>query len=273
MFAPRAREARSDESCDSASSRRRVSRALAIGLFQQLGGLDHDDPKRGPIRDQLIELHMPLGKFLARRFANRGQPIDDLEQVAMIGLIKAVDRFDVARGYEFSTFASPTIVGEVKRYFRDKGWAVRVPRRLQELKLALSKATGELSHSLGRAPTVAELAAHLDVTEEVVLESLESAQAYATLSLDTPDESDDDASDPSRFAAMVDAGFESVEQREALRPLLKKLPARERRILLLRFFGEMKQSQIADEIGISQMHVSRLLARTLVTLREGMLAE
>jgi RNA polymerase sigma-B factor len=250
-----------------------MQRTLARELFQQFAELTPEDPEYGPTRNRLIELHVPLGKFLARRFVNRGQAADDLEQVAMIGLIKAVDRFDPSRGYEFSTYATPTIVGEVKRYFRDKGWAIRAPRRLQELKLALTKATAELSHRHGRAPTIAELAAHLDVTEEDVLETLESANAYATLSLDTPDQSDEEAVDLSRFAAMADAGFERVEEREALKPLLDKLPAREKSILLMRFFGDMKQRQIAEEIGISQMHVSRLLARTLATLREGMLAE
>jgi RNA polymerase sigma-B factor len=251
---------------------RRIQRAHATDLFQRLGELATDDPDRGPIRDQLVELHAPLARFLARRFSNRGQPVEDLEQVAIIGLLNAVDRFDPSRGYEFATFATPTIVGELKRHFRDKSWTIRVPRRLQERRLALTAATAELSHHFGRSPTIAELAAHLDVTDEEVLDALESANAYAPLSLDTPGQSDDDGPDLSRFLARADAGFESVEYRQTLKPLLDKLAAREKKILMLRFFGEMTQRQIADELGISQMHVCRLLARTLATLREGMLA-
>jgi len=225
------------------------------------------------VRDRLVEMHLPLVEHLARRFRNRGEPLDDLVQVATIGLIKSVDRFDPERGVEFSTYATPTIVGEIKRHFRDKGWAVRVPRRLQELRLSLSTATGELSQRLGRAPTVHELAGHLKLTDEEVLEGLESANAYSTLSLDVPDQGDDDAPAVADALGSDDEALEGVEYREALRPLLAELPAREKKIVLLRFFGNMTQSQIADEIGISQMHVSRLLARTLAQLREGLLTE
>ena len=152
-----------------------------------------DDAERQRIRDELVELHLPLVEYLARRFRNRGEWLDDLTQVATIGLIKSIDRFDLERGVEFSTYATPTIVGEIKRHFRDKGWAVRVPRRLQELKLSLTKAISELAQREGRAPTVAELAAHLQMTEEEVLEGLESANAYSTVSLDAPDSGDEDA--------------------------------------------------------------------------------
>ena len=200
-------------------------------------------------------------EYLARRFRNRGEWLDDLTQVATIGLIKSIDRFDLERGVEFSTYATPTIVGEIKRHFRDKGWAVRVPRRLQELKLALAKAIGELAQNLGRAPTVAELAGHLQMSEEEVLEGLESANAYSTVSLDAPDSGDDDAPAVAESLGMVDEALEGVEYRESLKPLLEQLPPREKRILLLRFFGNMTQSQIATELGISQMHVSRLLAQ------------
>ncbi|MCW2668579.1 MAG: polymerase, sigma 28 subunit, Sig subfamily, partial [Frankiales bacterium] len=165
------------------------------------------------------------------------------------------------------------IVGEIKRHFRDKGWAIRVPRRLQELKLALTKATGELSQKNGRAPTVHELAEHLGLSEEEVLEGLESANAYSAVSLDAPDGGDDDSPAVADSLGMVDEALEGVEYRESLKPLLEKLPAREKKILMLRFFGGMTQSQIAGELGISQMHVSRLLARTLAQLREGLLAE
>jgi len=242
-------------------------------LLLALSKLPPDDPARQPLRDALVEGHLPLVEYLARRFAGRGEPLDDLVQVATIGLIKAIDRFDPERGVEFSTYATPTIAGEIKRHFRDKGWAVRVPRRLQELKLALTRATSDLTQELNRAPTVAELAKHLKLSEEEILEGLESAHAYSTVSLDAPDSDDDDGPAVSDSLGMVDDALEGVEYRESLKPLLEALPPREKRILVLRFFGGMTQSQIAAELGISQMHVSRLLARTLAKLREGLLAE
>jgi RNA polymerase sigma-B factor len=248
-------------------------RAYARNLFEQLAVLPEGDPERLRIRGELVEIHLPLVEYLARRFRNRGEWLDDLTQVATIGLIKSIDRFDLARGVEFSTYATPTIVGEIKRHFRDKGWAVRVPRRLQELKLALTKAIGELAQKEGRAPTIAELAAHLQMTEEEVLEGLESANAYSTVSLDAPDSGDDDAPAVAESLGMLDEALEGVEYRESLKPLLERLQPREKRILLLRFFGNMTQSQIATELGISQMHVSRLLARTLTQLREGLTTE
>jgi RNA polymerase sigma-B factor len=248
-------------------------RAYARELFGQLAALPEDDPQRQRVRDELVEMHLALVEYLARRFRNRGEPLDDLVQVATIGLIKSVDRFDLERGVEFSTYATPTIVGEIKRHFRDKGWAIRVPRRLQELKLALAKATSDLSQKNGRAPTVAELAQHLGMSEEDILEGLESANAYSAVSLDAPDAGDDDSPAVADSLGTTDAALEGVEYRESLKPLLEKLPPREKKILLLRFFGNMTQSQIAAELGISQMHVSRLLARTLAQLREGLLAE
>jgi RNA polymerase sigma-B factor len=248
-------------------------RSRARDLFERLSGLPPDDDERLRIRSELVELHLPLVEYLARRFRNRGEWLDDLTQVATIGLIKSIDRFDLERGVEFSTYATPTIVGEIKRHFRDKGWAVRVPRRLQELKLALAKAIGELAQNLGRAPTVAELAEHRQMSEEEVLEGLESANAYSTVSLDAPDSGDDDAPAVAESLGMVDDALEGVEYRESLKPLLEQLPPREKRILLLRFFGNMTQSQIATELGISQMHVSRLLARTLTQLRDGLTSE
>ena len=230
-------------------------------------------PERNALREKLVEVHLPLVEHLARRFRNRGEPLDDLIQVATIGLIKSVDRFDPGRGVEFSTYATPTIVGEIKRHFRDKGWAVRVPRRLQELRLALTSATAELSQQHGRAPTVAELAAHLRLSEDDVLEGLESANAYSTLSLDVPEQGEQDSPLVADSLGAEDEELEGVEYRESLKPLLAKLPPREKKILLLRFFGNMTQSQIAEEIGISQMHVSRLLARTLAQLRQDLMQE
>nr|WP_257578285.1 RNA polymerase sigma factor SigF [Streptomyces sp. JJ38] len=247
-------------------------RSGARELFIQLRGLDAGSPERAELRDRLVRMHLPLVEHLARRFRNRGEPLDDLTQVATIGLIKSVDRFDPDRGVEFSTYATPTVVGEIKRHFRDKGWAVRVPRRLQELRLSLSSATAELSQQHGRAPTVHELAERLSISEEDVLEGLESANAYSTLSLDVPDTDDESPAVADTLGAEDDA-LEGVEYRESLKPLLEQLPPREKKILLLRFFGNMTQSQIAQEVGISQMHVSRLLARTLAQLRDKLLVE
>ena len=243
-------------------------RARARELFAKLA-----DASDNTVRDELVRMHLPLVEYLARRFRNRGEPLEDLVQVATIGLIKSIDRFDLERGVEFSTYATPTIVGEIKRHFRDKGWAIRVPRRLQELKLTLTKATSELSQTLGRSPTVGELATHLGLQEEEILEGLESANAYSAVSLDATDSGDDDAPAVSDSLGMIDEALEGVEYRESLKPLLDKLPPREKKILVLRFFGNMTQSQIAAELGISQMHVSRLLARTLAQLREGLLAD
>lgn len=248
-------------------------RVRARELFERLQKMQPDDPERQRVRDELVELHLPLVEYLARRFRNRGESLDDLIQVATIGLIKSIDRFDMDRGVEFSTYATPTIVGEIKRHFRDKGWAVRVPRRLQELKLSLSKAVSDLAQREGRAPTVSELAEHLGMPEEEVLEGLESANAYSTVSLDAPDSGDEDAPAVADTLGTLDDALEGVEYRESLKPLLEQLPPREKRILLLRFFGNMTQSQIAAELGISQMHVSRLLARTLTQLREGLTSE
>ncbi|WP_328978174.1 RNA polymerase sigma factor SigF [Streptomyces canus] len=247
-------------------------RSGARALFVELRALKDGSPEYAELRNRLVRMHLPLVEHLARRFRNRGEPLDDLTQVATIGLIKSVDRFDPDRGVEFSTYATPTVVGEIKRHFRDKGWAVRVPRRLQELRLALTTATAELSQQHGRSPTVHELAEKLAISEEEVLEGLESANAYSTLSLDVPD-TDDESPAVADTLGAEDEALEGVEYRESLKPLLEDLPPREKRILLLRFFGNMTQSQIAQEVGISQMHVSRLLARTLAQLREKLLVE
>jgi RNA polymerase sigma-B factor len=255
-------------------SRLSVDRERTRELFLELQGAPEGDPRRQRARDSLVEQHLPLVEHLARRFRNRGEPYDDLVQVATIGLIKSVDRFDLGRGVEFSTYATPTIVGEIKRHFRDKGWAVRVPRRLQELRLSLASATSELSQKQGRSPTVSELAAHLKISDEEVLEGLESANAYSTLSLDAGDSGSGDEPMPvSETLGVEDEALEGVEYRESLKPMLEQLPPREKKILMLRFFKNMTQSEIANEIGISQMHVSRLLARTLAQLREGLLVQ
>ncbi len=222
------------------------------------------------VRDELAQLHLPLVEYLAKRFKDRGEPLDDLIQVGSVGLLKAIDRFDLEREVEFSTYATPTIVGELKRYFRDKGWAIRVPRRLQELSLRLNKLVAQLTQDLGRAPTVPELARAAGVSEDEVLEAMESGQAYSTTSLDAPSGDDEDA--PMRVDRIgeEDLRLDNLEYFASLAPLIEQLPERERTILYLRFFKGMTQSKIADHIGISQMHVSRLLTRILEFLREGM---
>jgi RNA polymerase sigma-B factor len=222
-------------------------------------------------RERLVDQHIGLVEFLARRFRNRGELVEDLVQVGTIGLLKAIDRFDLDREVEFSTYATPTIVGELKRHFRDKGWAVRVPRRLQELHLELTKVVSYLGQELGRSPTVNEIAETADISEEEVLEGLEIAQAYNFTSLDAPIDSDDGGS--SSFAEQLgtdDEQLENLEYRASLAPEMQKLPEREQKILYLRFFKGQTQSEIAQKLGISQMHVSRLLNRTLAQLREAL---
>ena len=236
-------------------------------LFQRFAA--SRDPE---LRERLVELHLPLVEYLARRFRNRGEPLEDLIQVGTIGLLKAIDRFDPEREVEFSTYATPTIVGELKRHFRDKGWAVRVPRRLQELNLLLTKVIAELSQKMGRSPTVAEIARHAGLSEEEVLEGLDTSNAYAVVSLDAPASDEGDGPTFSEQIGGEDETLDALEYRAALGPLIAELPERERRILYLRFFRGMTQSQIAARLGISQMHVSRLLTRTLGRLRAGLLA-
>ncbi|MDN4162732.1 RNA polymerase sigma factor SigF [Nocardioides abyssi] len=244
-----------------------LTRARSAELFRDLHDPEAPQHQRERARDDLVHLHLPLVEHCARRFRNRGEPFEDLVQVGTIGLIKSVDRFDTDRGVEFSTYATPTIIGEIKRYFRDKGWAIRVPRRLQELRMQIGSATAELTQSLGRSPTPRELAEAIGCTVEEIIEGIESSNAYSTLSLDASDDSDDGAASMLDAIGVDDAGLEHVEIRESIKPLLDRLDPREKKILLLRFFKNMTQSQIAEEIGVSQMHVSRLLNRTLVQLR------
>ncbi|MGI8696224.1 MAG: RNA polymerase sigma factor SigF [Mycobacteriales bacterium] len=235
-------------------------------MLTALAELDSGGPPWVAAREELVRMHLPLVEYLARRFCGRGEPLDDPVQVGTVGLINAVDRFDVTHEVQFATFATPTIVGEIKRHFRDRGWMIRVPRRLQELRSALGSATEELTHALGRSPTVRELAARLAVGEDEVLEGLDSARAYTTASLDA---GLGDAANPIVDSLGADdPGLDRVEAREAVRPLLRQLPDREKRLLSLRYFQGKTQSEIATELGISQMHVSRLLTRTLQTLRE-----
>jgi RNA polymerase sigma-B factor len=240
-------------------------------LFEQCARLPADHPRRRQLRDQLITGYLPVAQHIARKFSRGRENLDDLEQVATLGLIHAVDRFEPGRGINFLSFAVPTISGELLRHFRDRASVIRLPRRLRELQRSLHRATAELSQQLGRAPRPSEIAAHLGVDLDAVLDALQAQHADHCASLDEPAYDDAPSSPgPSRFEAVlaqVDPAIELVEFRESLQPLLDALPERERRILLLRFFAGLSQTQIAGQIGISQMHVSRLLAATLATLR------
>jgi RNA polymerase sigma-B factor len=254
---------------DQPGAEQRAAQAAAVAdRFRAWHAAPPDSAEAASLRDALIADHLPLVRAVVHRFADRGEPIDDLVQVGSLGLVKAVDRYDPEFGAAFSSFAVPTILGEVKRHFRDHTWSVRVPRRLQELRLALARTTPELQQQLGRSPTVAELAAAIGTSAEEVLEAMEAADAYQAMPLDVPAAADG-LSAGDRLGEL-DLGIQRVEDREALRPLLAELPEREREILRMRFIDNATQSQIADAIGVSQMHVSRLLARTLEQLRESL---
>lgn len=216
------------------------------------------------LRNELVEAHVRLAEFLARRFQHRGEPLDDLRQVALVGLLKAVERFEPERGLQFSSFATPTIIGELKRHFRDKGWAVRVPRRIQELHLELDQTVASLTQELRRPPSTAEIAARAGAWEEDVLEAMEANSMYRLPSIDAG-RTDDTGTADARVGE-VDEEFDAVDDRVAVRELLSVLPERERRIVYLRFFEGRTQTEIANEVGISQMHVSRLLSKSLETL-------
>src|SRR5216117_3927433 len=225
-------------------------------------------------REQLIEAHMSLVRSLARRYSYRGEQLEDLVQIGAIGLIKAIDRFDVNRGVELTTYATPNIIGEIKRHFRDRSWAVRVPRGLQELNVQLSKLIEQLTVQLSRSPTIPELAKAAGVEEEEVLEALESGRAYSSLSLSTGGTQEDgEELDPLESIGTEEHQYEVSEDRAVLAPGFRVLDERERKILHLRFFEGLTQSQIAQQIGISQMHVSRLIRRSLEKIREEIAAE
>jgi RNA polymerase sigma-B factor len=219
-------------------------------------------------REQLIERYMSLVRSLARRYASRGEQLDDLIQIGAIGLIKAIDRFDIDRGVELTTYATPNIIGEIKRHFRDHGWAVRVPRGLQELSIQLMRVVEQLTGELSRSPTIAELAEATGASEEEVLEALETGRAYSPLSLSVSSSGDDDELDPLESLGDDDHEYEVSEDRAVLEPGLRVLDERERMILQLRFYEGLTQSQIAQRVGISQMHVSRLIRRALEKARK-----
>jgi RNA polymerase sigma-B factor len=226
-------------------------------------------------REQLIEQYMSLVRSLARRYSYRGEQLEDLVQIGAIGLIKAIDRFDLDRGVELTTYATPNIIGEIKRHFRDKGWSVRVPRGLQELNVQLSRLVEQLTVQLGRSPTIPELAKAAGVEEEEVLEALESGRAYSSLSLSSGSGGTDDGEelDPLESIGTEEHQYDVSEDRAVLAPGFRVLDERERKILHLRFFEGLTQSQIAQQVGISQMHVSRLIRRSLEKIREEIASE
>jgi RNA polymerase sigma-B factor len=237
-------------------------------LFEELAAMPADDPGRPALRGKLVTGYLPVVRHIARRFAGRGEPVDDLEQAGTVGLLNAVDRFEPDRGIDFLSYAVPTITGEIRRHFRDRTWSMRVPRRLKDLQGAINGAVGPLSQELGRAPRPSEIAARLDIPTDEVVEGLDAQQAYRSSSLDELVAGADSAL--AETLGSVDAEMDKVEYRETLAPLLDELPERERTILLLRFFGNLTQTQIADRVGISQMHVSRLLSQTVAQLRRRM---
>ncbi len=238
-------------------------------LLTELAALPPDSPRRAVLRTKLITGYLPIVHHIARRYAGRGEPSDDLEQAGTLGLLGAVDRFEPGRGSDFLSFAVPTITGEIRRHFRDRTWSMRVPRRLKDLQAAIAATVGPLAQELGRAPRPSEIAVRMGLTTEEVVDGLDAQNAYRNTSLD---EIVSGADTPlADSLGQADDELDKVEYRHTLGPLLDELPPRERRILLLRFFGNLTQTQIADQVGISQMHVSRLLASTLAKLRRRML--
>ncbi|MCF3960628.1 RNA polymerase sigma factor SigF [Streptomyces fuscigenes] len=247
------------------------ARVLSRSLFARLETLEEGTHAHAYVRNTLVELNLALVKFAASRFRTRSEPMEDIVQVGTIGLIKSIDRFELSRGVEFPTFAMPTIIGEIKRFFRDTSWSVRVPRRLQELRLDLAKTSDELAQRLDRAPSVSELSEALGISREEVVEGMTASNAYTASSLDAqPEEEDGGEATLGDRIGYEDHGIEGIEYIESLKPLIAGLPHRDRQILSLRFVANMTQSEIGEELGISQMHVSRLLSRTLVKLRRGL---
>jgi RNA polymerase sigma-B factor len=242
-------------------------------LLRQRDGLPTGDPGRAVLRARSIEAGLPLARHLAARYRGRGEPVEDLYQVAALALIGAVDRYDPTRQSAFTSYAVPTITGALKRHFRDTTWRIRPPRRIQDLALSLAATSASLTQHLGHSPTGQDLAAHLDTTYADVATALASWQGRQPQSLDAPSAGGGEYRRSFNDAvSAVEAGFDRVVDRESLRPLLAALPVRERRILAMRFIGDMSQSEIADRIGVSQMHISRLLFHSLTRLRAGMLA-
>jgi RNA polymerase sigma-B factor len=245
----------------------------AVDLLRALAALPADDRRRASLRERAIEAWLPLSRHLAQRFHGRGEPLDDLTQIATVGLIKAIDRFDPEYGNDFAAYAVPTIVGEIKRHFRDRTWDIRVPRRLQELKLDINEATSTLAQQLGRSPMVSDIAEYLQRSEDEVLEGLDGARAYSAVSLQTLVGNGEDGTELGDLFGVEDHELALAEFRASLGPALESLGPREQKIVILRFFGNLTQTQIAERVGISQMHVSRLLTRSLATLRDHLTSE
>ena len=248
-------------------SRGRRARALTHAMFEELARLTPGTPEHARLRGALIEANLPLVHYAAVRFRSRNEPMEDIVQVGTIGLIHAIDRFDMARGVQFTTFALPTIVGEIRRYFRDSVRTVHVPRRLHELWAQVCAAAEDLTASLERTPTVAEIAERLRVPEEEVLASVDAGRAYRVSSLDAAREREQGTPGPADRLGYEDPGLAGVEHRALVQHLLVQLPEREQRVLLLRYYRNLTQSQISAELGVSQMHVSRLLSRSFTRLR------
>ena len=248
------------------------ARKLSKTLFDRLAVLDEGTHDYQYVRNTLIEINITLVRYSARRFRSRGDDMEDIVQVGTIGLIKAIDRFDLSREVEFTTFAIPYVVGEIKRFFRDTTWDVRVPRRLQEMRMDLARANDKLTSKLGRSPRVSELAEHLGVSEEDVIEGQVAANGYNSSSLDATANDEEGEASLADVLGEHDEAMDLVEDFHALKPLLAELSERDRRILEMRFGDEMTQARIGEHLGLSQMHVSRLLNRSLTGLREGMLA-
>lgn len=247
------------------------ARALSVTLFQRLAELEEGRPEYSYVRNTLVELNLSLVKFAALRFANRAEPMEDIIQVGTVGLIKAINRFEIEREVEFASFALPTVVGEIKRFFRDASWSVRVPRRLQELRIDLAKALDVLEQQLGRRPSTAELSEYLHVSEEEVVEGERAANGYTAQSLDATVNDEDVANTVTRRLGRDDPAYDIIDSLEALKPLIAMLDERDRLILALRFREELTQAEIGERLGISQMHVSRLLSRILEKLRHGIM--
>lgn len=250
---------------------RDIDYAHLTPLFHQFTTLEPDHPCHTELRRKLVTGYLPIVAHIARRFAGRGEPVDDLVQAGTVGLLNAVDRFEPDRGVDFLAYAVPTITGEIRRHFRDRTWSMRVPRRLKDLQSTISGAVGPLSQELGRAPRPSEIAQYLAVSTDAVLEGLAARQAYRSTSLDELVTGAETTF--TETLGMADQELEMVEYRQTLGPLLDNLPERERTILVLRFFGNLTQTQIADRVGLSQMHVSRLLAQTVRGLRRRMIED
>jgi len=256
-------------SAQPAPTDRTEQRAETMRVLRRMGALPADDPERARLRAEVIEDHMPYARHIAQRYGGHGGSVEDFEQVAYLGLVKAVDNFDPDHGTGFLGYATPMIIGEIKRYFRDATWGVHVPRRMQELSGALRKATDTLTHDLGREPTIAELAAHLGAEPEEIVGAIDAAGAYTTASLDHPVNIDEQGASLLDFVGEEDGRFEAVIDRQVLTELLTKLGPRDKQILLMRYFRGMTQAEIGAELGVSQMQISRLLSRILRELRSG----